>query len=156
MSEVDPTLPEEEYWDREATKLGRTGLADIRSQAEKWQTTISALLGVIGVVAFVEGPKKLSELEHWPDQWVLIFGVALAAGLALWAIRLAAAAAQGVPKHFEVLDGPELASYNAESAETAASDLKWSRRFAMFGAGVLIFGTLLAWFLGLTKDEDPD
>jgi len=152
--EVDPTLSEEEYWEQEATKLRRTGLAEIRSKAEKWETTIGTLLGIIGVVSFVEGPKKLSELERWPAQWVLIGGVALAAALAFLAIILAAKAAQGIPKHFDVLTGPALAQLNAESAENAASDLKRSRYLAIAATAVLATGTLLAWGYGLAKDTE--
>lgn len=154
MADDDPLLPEREYWRRQATTLRRTGLSQIRLTAEKWQATIAALLGVIGVVAFVEGPKTLDELERWPEQWILILGVALAAVLAFFAITLAALAAQGVPRHFQQLTAPELARINSAAAGRAASDLMWSRRLAIAAGAILIGGTLLAWGWGLAGDDD--
>jgi hypothetical protein len=136
-----------------ATRRRRTALDDVRAVAGKWETTIGTLLGIIGVVAFIEGPDKLADM---PDaaQWVLIVTVAIAAGLALGAVILAALAAQGTPRRFRTLTGRTLARTSAAAAETAVRNLNVSRGLAIAAASLLVAGTLVAWGVGISQSDD--
>jgi hypothetical protein len=149
-------IPEGQYWENEATKQRRTGLARVRGTAEKWQASIATLLGVFGIVAFVQGPDKLADFQK-PVQIALVVIIGATAVFASVAVLLAALAAQGVPRRYPTLTGRQLADQNDRVARRTVLLLNWSRGLALAAAVLLVAGTVAAWVITLTTEKkDPE
>jgi hypothetical protein len=150
-----PDFPSEEdwRWEKEAEDLRHNSLTNVRGTAEKWAGSIAALLGVFSVVAFVQGPEKLADIQNgWIAIFVIILTVA-GALLAAAAVYVAALAAQGSPEWVQMLGGQDLKDSIAAKTNTAIGQLVLSRRFAIAAALLVIAGSALAWIDVLLPSE---
>jgi hypothetical protein len=145
--------PDDLQWQREATERQHTALKDVRSTAEKWGASVTALLGIFGTVAFVKGPNEFSKLSEDEAWWA--FGLIVAAGvLAAAAITAAALSAQGSPVRTEQLDGWTLRSWNEEQLDVAIRNLRISRFTTVLAAAVLFAAMLVTWASAIDKPEE--
>lgn len=147
-------IPDYQYWEEQATTLRRNGLERLRSQADKWQTALTALLGVFGAVALFEAPTKLGELP-----WLMGLGLVLvslvAIGLILLAIRNASDVAIGIPAGFTAMGGPRLEQWNHEQAVKALDKIHTSRKQGFAAVGILVVGFALVWLFSIPWNPSP-
>lgn len=141
-------IPGDQYWEEQATTLRRDGLSRLRGQAEKWQTALTALLGVVGAVALFEAPTKLGELP-WLTALLLVLVSLVAIALILLAIRDASDVAVGIPDNFISVGGPGLEQWTFEQADSALSKLKASRNKGYAAVTLLVLGFALIWLLSI-------
>ncbi len=120
-------------------------LTNIRSTAEKWSGTLTALLGISGTVGVVAGPSLLKDIPDWGILPAFIVRIIVAiftigAGAAAgWALLLAARAAQGAtPQAYDDWGGERLEQETASRSEIAARQLKCSRIWGLVAA-ILVF-----------------
>jgi hypothetical protein len=131
-------------WDQEAEDLRHTSLEKLKTSAEAWEKSVSALLGVFSVVAFVKGPATFEDLGTASGIAVAAL-VLFAAAFAVAAIACAAVAAQGIPTWQERLDGAVLRSSVEQSARRGVK-LMWASRITAIVAALLVLAaTSVAW-----------
>lgn len=140
-----PSTEDSRRWQDEADDLRHTALQDIRASAEKWASSISALIGVFSVVAFVKGRDTFANLE--PAARNASAALVIAATVcAASAVALAAFAAQGWPRTFDVLSGDVLANWYQRQLGRAVWSFRISRFLALASAIVLVSAVTLTWF----------
>lgn len=137
-----PQLSEEyiAQWQAASNTADLNALSSIRSTAEKWGTTISALFGAFAFVTFIRGPGTFDKLKTPDKNWItglLIGGLALA----LIAIVTAAFAAQGIP--FNTFNNATVFRDNAMRRARNASDLLRVSRISGPLAVAAVFAALL-------------
>lgn len=91
-----PTL-DDLAWDYEADAIDASALQDLRSAAEKWGTSLTAVTGALAVVGIIRGRTDLAGLGHTARIAVGVL-IGLGAAMGLFAIVSAALAAQGRPR----------------------------------------------------------
>jgi len=141
----------EKDWDRDAGEIEREQLAQVRGVAAKWSATVTAVLGVFGVAALVEGAEEIRKLETWAGAVIALLGL-LAAVAGLVALVATGLAARGLPRHFDYVSG---ASLRLEARREARSALARVRR----GVWATVIAALLviaAFGLLLSAPEKPD
>ncbi len=120
-----PQTPDERKWALRAQELHFTELDRLKVTAEKWATSLTAILGAFGAVALIKGPDTIADLEPSLQYWTGgVLALAIACGLI--SIFLAAFAAQGIPSR-QWLTGLGVRERYAEMTEKAAKRLHWSR-----------------------------
>jgi hypothetical protein len=135
-------------WEVKAQELEFTALDGVRSGAEKWATTISALTGIFGLTALVSGIGDVDSLA--PGCKATVGVLLLLAGLcAAGAVTFAAMAAQGQPRQLWST-GELLRDHYKEAAKTAARHLTRSRQL-MIPAFLLLFGAVAVTWYGPRK-----
>jgi F0F1-type ATP synthase membrane subunit a len=135
--------PEDEFWQRQLQNRIVTALSDVRSAADKWVTTISALTGVFAIAAIIKGPSDFTKLGGVAE-WAVAILLGLATILAFVAIYLAALAAQGVPQ--EVSTGTEgFYGIYRRWVNEAAGRLKWSRIITVVVAVLIAIAIATTW-----------
>jgi hypothetical protein len=131
-------------WEELANDLPFSQLERVRSAADKWLTTISALTGLSSLLTLLASGETTAELTELPK---IFLGVVLGSAFlsAITAIYLGALAAQGKPTN--ILNDPLLLRkwYQTEAA-TAASYLVYSRRFALAAAILVGLASFVAWY----------
>jgi hypothetical protein len=131
-------------WDQEAEDLRHTSLEKLKASAEAWEKSVSALLGIFSVVAFIKGPATFEDLGTASGIAVATL-VLLGAACAVAAIACAAVAAQGIPTWQERLDGAVLRRRVEQSARRGATLLWASRITAIVAALLVLAATSVAW-----------
>lgn len=144
-------IPDDEYWEQQATTARREQLKNVRAVATSWQASIAAILGVFGTVAFVKGPSQFGDVQTLP-QGLLIATILIAAVLAGVALVCAALAAQGGFHKYDVLTGVALEKSQAESAGRAVRMLAFSRWLAIAAAVLVAVGSAVAWLATVTTE----
>jgi hypothetical protein len=72
IGQIGPATAEDQAWEKRALEMQLEALDRVRSTAEKWAGSISAILGIFGVAAVIEGPDDFSKIE---EPYSLIAGV---------------------------------------------------------------------------------
>lgn len=150
--------PGDEKWIEIADKERFEVLQRIRSTAEKWAGTITALTGIFSIAAFVKGNEDITKLTPYAQKW-LIGLLVLALISAFAAIYLAALAAQGSPRFFSASRNPRnnpeaYREYYLEEAQKAAKQLGLSRLLVIPATALLALAIGVTWFG--TKPEKPE
>lgn len=129
---------------RQAEAASVSALADIRSTAEKWAGSLSALLTGAGIAALIDGPKHFDALAHTPQLWGkgLFFGGAV---IGVAAALCAALAAQATAKRIWV-SASEYRRSHEGLAERAWCQLATSRLLALLAISLLLASTAVLWF----------
>ncbi len=137
-------VPEELRWELRADQLYASRLSDTRSTAEKWTTAITSITGVFGIVALIKGPETIGTLlEPWRS--IVYTLVIIAVLIALAAIGLAAAAAEGTPRVAR-LSGSEARRWEGWQASAAKHELIYSRRTAYVAVLAMLTAIAFTWF----------
>jgi hypothetical protein len=140
-SPLPPPL-DQDAWDEAATEYAIESLTRIRSAAEKWVGTISALMGIFGTVFLVGGPATMIDVGSRGQQQAVFFVLALAAGLAAAGIILGGLAAQGRTREWDNWNGATFAAYIAHNGGVAARQLAASRWLGAAAAAFVLGGGL--------------
>lgn len=129
--------PDAAAWDKAAADAAVAQLTSVRSTAEKWAGTVTALLGVFSTVAVVTGTDVLKDISSEGVRQVLI-GLIVVAGLAAGAsIYFAANAAQGSITLMNNWNGSTYrAAVNAKTS-AAVGSLKQSRIAGIVAASLV-------------------
>lgn len=145
-----PVTPTDREWQAVANKLSISELDRVRSIAEKWGATITALTGLAGTVLVVKGRESISELTH---NYQILAGICLLAAFACaaFSIYLAATAAQGSPK-LTWNTGDETRKAFRNNAKKAVTNIFWSRTLALIFLLSIIAAVAITWFSTATKD----
>jgi hypothetical protein len=154
-----PYTADDRRWDDEAVELQHTGLKAIRDAAAGWEKTIAGVLGAFSVVAFIKGPEGLKDIPGASKTQIdilffkdidvprtavlLIFAAAL---LLTSAIVLAAFAAQGSSKWYQILDGRTLQRQTRQAVRSAANQLRGSRILTSLAAMTVLSALALTWY----------
>lgn len=147
-----PATPADRMWDELAVKLAADALPRVQSAAEKWSGTIAALTGILGIVAFVEGPNEVTELTGWYEYAVPVC-LGLAILCAVIATVLAALVAQGVPEEFYAT-GTAVQRLYQTKVDEGIRRLNWSRLLALAAVVFLVLAVGLNWY-GDRESGDP-
>lgn len=134
-SPLDPAVVR--AWDEAAMKAAVSQLDSIRSTAEKWAGTVTALLGIFSAVALVTGTTSLDDVPSETLKWLLVVAVSMAGLLACASIVTASKAAQGADP-FSQSGGWRYQSYIIENTRKARPWLKASR-YTGLSAAALVF-----------------
>jgi hypothetical protein len=146
--------PDDQKWDAEAAQLPHTALSDVRGAAEKWGSTVAALLGLFGVVAFAQGPSSLTDVPG-DDAYAVLAMVLIAVVLAGAATYTSAIAAQGSPATVQNLNGYTLKAIHNTRLPRAVKLLKASRALTL-AAILLVLGAVAVASLGTLDARDTD
>lgn len=136
--------PDDRKWDHEALEQVHTGLDEVRTAADRWGNTVTAVLALFGTVTFLRGPETFAELGA-PWNGVVATLVAEALVLAAASSVLAAIAAQGVPTWVPNLSGWSLKRVHKERERQSVRQLLWSRTLGITSATTLALTMSLAW-----------
>jgi hypothetical protein len=107
-----------EYWEEQATELSRTQLSTVRDAAKAWSATTTALLGVFGTVAIVQGPTSVEKLTEDIRKWV-VTAIVAAAILVVCSVLATARASRGPTKRYRPLTGLILAKWSKDETGKA-------------------------------------
>jgi hypothetical protein len=139
-----PAYPVDRRWQARSDDLDFNALAHIRSTAEKWTGSISALTGLFAIAAVFKGRSDIEKLEgDWRAVIAMAGGGALI--LAIIAIVRAALAAQGQPKRL-LVGTTAIRSFYEKEIKDAGGGLNDSRWFAVLAVGLLGIAAGLTWF----------
>jgi len=139
-----PLTAEQLLWLGKAEDARFSELETIRSAAKDWASTITAVLGAVGVVSLVKGPDQLDKLTNgWKQTVAIVAAVAILA--ALRGIVLAALAAQGSPSSFGYEPSEYRAGYRKETI-LAARSLQLSRTLVVIAALAVTVAVGMMWF----------
>jgi hypothetical protein len=131
-------------WETRLERLEFDILNRVRSAAEKWATSLGAILALSGTIFVVKGRDDVTKLAD-EYQAAVFIALVIALVVAAGATYLAALAAQGTPARLENWPtGAELRDWELKRAAEAQTQLKASRWLA----SVAVLGALLA--VGLT------
>jgi hypothetical protein len=135
--------PSRDYWEEQAEELSRTSLKRIRETATAWAATITALLGIFGTVAIIQGPDTIADFSGGTQTFLIVI-IAIAVGLAISAVITTELAAQGVPKKLRPLTGRKLARWHVDESDRAATLLAWGRDLAIAAAALIFVAGVVA------------
>jgi hypothetical protein len=94
-----PPPKTKDAWDEAELEFRTSQLTRIRATAEKWSTTITALLGVFSTVTMVGGTEELAKLAFdWLKWVVVVLTLAAAIFSALATIHVVKAAGGSIPE----------------------------------------------------------
>jgi hypothetical protein len=136
-----PQLPppsDQPAWDKAATDAAVGQLAAVRSTAEKWAGTVTALLGVFSSVAVITGTDALKDVRWQTLRIALAVAIGVAGVFAFVSIVQSARAAQGSSKTYDNWNGDTLRAVVAGDVPAARTTLRWSKIFGV-AAAVLVF-----------------
>ena len=164
-----PVGPDAQRWQKEALEARHTSLSTVRTAADAWGKSITAILGVFAAVAFVKGPEAIKDIPTGDSaaMTVPLFGridparsvvvlIFVAALLVIIATVLAAIAAQGTPGWTKILDGPRFRS-KSESATRLAIKMLWASRILTLAGALSVFVALaIAWSATVEKASKPE
>lgn len=140
-----PATELEKAWEKRATEFQLDELSRLRSVAEKWAGSITALLGVFGIAALVSGPKDLTKLSGaYPAAIGISLAVAIICGLV--AMGLALAAAQGTPEEVQVPTGERVRKWTRQEVQTGRQRLSASRWLMLPSLLAVGLATGLLWY----------
>jgi hypothetical protein len=137
--------PDDLRWEKRLRELEFESLAKVRTAAEKWGATLTAILGLTGSVLVVKGAEDVTKLSSGNK---LLVALALLAAFvfALAAAVLAALAAQGTPKELHWPSGPALRSWERNEALKAKMQLRESRGATVIAVLCMVAAIGVAWF----------
>jgi hypothetical protein len=139
-----PSKTAMERWEEIAEELPFGQLERVRTSADKWLTTISALTGLTSLLTLLASGETTRQPTDVPQFLVGAF-LALAFISAISAIYLGALAAQGGST--KILNDPlEVRNWYRDEAAKAANHLLSSRRFALAAAILVGLSTFVAWY----------
>jgi hypothetical protein len=138
-------------WEKDAAVVAHTELADIREAAKNWATSIGAILGIGGTVAFVKGEDAFAKLTTQEGNYAfwLTVTAALLAGLA---IGFATFAAQGTPFRYKSIDGWTLRKVSRSGSLLALRRLLWSKVLAIVAAVAILAVAGISWKSSIAED----
>lgn len=117
----------------------------MQAAAGKWETFLTALLGIVGTVAFVSAPTTLDTLPPGRAAATVVLFV-LAFGLALTGLLNVAAAGHGTPRESEdPIDYVEFMKRTQREYNRASANLRNARLMIILAVLTLAIGTLIAW-----------
>jgi hypothetical protein len=141
-------------WEQRADAIADDSLTAIRNAAERWTTTLAAVLGLSSIVGLAKGP---GDMTGAPTPWKV--GVSLALGLALaaavTATVLGALAAQGSPKRLRIASGEEVRRMHRTAVAAASRDLFRSRVLAVVAVVFVAVATALTWYVPRDSGSAP-
>ncbi|MEU8078792.1 hypothetical protein AB0B31_25555 [Catellatospora citrea] len=149
-----PATPDDIRWEERAAELAFNELPNLRAAAERWVASLSAVIGVFGVVLVVKGPSDISRIES--DLGYVLAGILLAGAVAaaLTAIIVGIFAAQGSPRNVETYSGPYIRTRYRREARTAARLLTCSRVAAIVAVVLLGAAIGTTWY-GTPRTSTP-
>jgi amino acid transporter len=140
-----PVGPLDLKWEKKAEELEFEALGSVRSAAEKWGTTLTAILGLVSTVLVVKGAEDVTKLSSETKGAVALI-LAIALFSAFYAAYRAAQAAQGTPKNLAWPSGPSFRAWSREEALAAKQKLlesRWATGIAVF---LMVTAIGLSWF----------
>jgi hypothetical protein len=140
----------EKDWDRDAGEIEREQLAQVRGVAAKWSATVTAVLGVFGVAALVEGAEEIRKLDDAAATWVRVLGLT-GAITALVAMGATAFATQGLPRKVKYVTGARLRL----SARRKARSALWAVRVGAAATGASAVAVIAAIAVLVSADRTP-
>ncbi|MDQ2745107.1 MAG: hypothetical protein M3Z66_22810 [Chloroflexota bacterium] len=157
MADVSPVPvgPTDRQWAQLAQQAKVDALSDIRASAGKWGGTIASLTGIFSVIALIKGRTDITALVTWAQVLIAVL-LLLAVTLAFAAILLAAFAAQGIPVKSIAVNNPRAYQQQYEDqAETAATQLHWSRYLVAPATALLAVAIGVTWFAPTSTPTGP-
>jgi hypothetical protein len=137
--------PADLRWEKKAEELEFEALAKVRGAAEKWGTTLTAILGLVSTVLVVKGAEDVTKLSSNGKLAVaLILGAALVCAVA--AAAFAAFAAQGTPKELGWPSGRTLRRWERSQALKAKGQLRVSRSATILAVILMATALGVSWF----------
>jgi hypothetical protein len=146
--------PTELRWEQKAEDLEFETLSRVRSSAEKWATSLGAMLALSGTILIVKGRDDVSKLD---DGFRIAVGISLlmAVILGIWATYLAAKAAQGTPRNVRWPTGSKLQKWEHDEALSSRGQLTRSRQIAIVTVAFVLIAIGVTWF-GSAKSAGAD
>src|SRR5262245_33995733 len=137
---------EAQEWDEKAgAARGDFGLKPIRDVAKTWAGSIAALLGILGTVAFVAGPKDLAKDVGGREAEIAAWLILAAAAVAAIGLTYAIMAEQGYPRWSPDLNAWTYRSLTQKRADKSAAQLRNSRYLVLLALLLIIAATGIAW-----------
>jgi hypothetical protein len=149
-----PANDDDWRWETQAAELQHTSLERVRESAGNWAASISALLGILGIVAFVKGPETFSGASTRARSASAGL-ILLAAALAVVSFLLATLAAQGAPRVQFGIGGAALKRWSQRRAKRAVNQLRWSRSLAVVAVVLVFAATAVTWFSTFSQRDRP-
>jgi hypothetical protein len=161
MADQEPPYPVSEQgalrkkWTERANDYAFNELPNIRSVAEKWTGTVTALAGLSTIIALLQGTDKVAKLGL-AVQVSLFAALVIALGLAVSAIYLGTQAAYGEPGAPMPDDWELVYERFKEEATTAARKLKSSQKLALIASILIILILATLWFAPQQGDSSTE
>jgi hypothetical protein len=143
---ADPPAPQtlRERWEQRGEDLDFDELPRIRSMAEKWTQTITALAGLSTIITLLQGNDEIKELADGTQ--LLLFGLLLLALIAaVVAIFFGTRAATGTPGKL-IGDWELIRTAFRKRASAARNELRLSQIAALLATSLIVASLLTVWF----------
>ncbi len=141
-----PVGPADLQWEDRAQLAVLDELPRVRRVAERWTTTLSAVIGIFGLAAMFKGRQDFTGMQA-PYPQLIGAAFSLAALCALSAVVLAALAAQGSPRKSKgPLTGATYQSWSRQQAHEASNRLRYSRVLSVIAVVWLLLAAGIGWY----------
>lgn len=155
MTDPIPDPPSQKAWAEAAIKAQVGSLDAVRSTAEKWAGTVTALLGVFGTVAVATGTTTLDKFPDSAQLWVVL-ATALAGIAAIISIVTAAQAAQGATVKLSNFTTSAFRAQVFKSTDAALGKLRVSQISGIAAAAIVFAGSMLGLIIAAAPDTEPE